>query len=542
MKKTKKLFALLLALALMVTAFTACYGGTGEDTASDSGSSSEAEATADDSAAGEDAQASDDTIHPMRIVQPGVLPTDYETGIAAVNEKLKEDGVNIEVSVTRIPWDAYAEKLNLMLTTGEEFELLHVMQDVKNLSSIAGMGAIISIHDLIGNYPDLYNKFTETEWLGTLYNGEEYAVPAAWRSFDNTMSYMNYRSDIAKKVGYDEFPDNVDDIIDLMKKSQDQILEETGMKAYNWFHQNQDTAHWLHRSYDTYPFYVENSLGICLIRQDGTVDSFYESEEFKKDANTYYELYQAGLIDPDILNRDSQKKYDDAKFGAMLPSQTFDPATGVTMQENGVEGATVDWVEAFGDDIPDMIYTFVQNLNAISATSEDPESGLKFLNWLYASEENHTLFHYGIEGTHFTKTGDHRYEQIKGEDGNALYVMDTWMTGYLPYIYFSTNTPDSHLDYYNYKSDNYVISPAAGFLFDASAVQSELTNLQTEIIASIYPIKVGMVPYEENIDAAIEKLKAAGLDRYLEEYRTQFAAYLEANPDALELAKGTTEG
>ncbi|MCF2651511.1 extracellular solute-binding protein [Anaeromassilibacillus senegalensis] len=537
----KKLLAFVLALALVVTAFAACSGGT--TTESKSETSKTEESKTEESKTEESSEPEDDgTIHPMRIVQPGTLCADFDTGMAAVNEKLKADGVNIEVSVTRIPWDAYAEKLNLMLTTGEEFELLHVMQDVKNLSSIAGMGAIISIHDLIGNYPDLYNKFTETEWLGTIYKGEEYAVPAAWRSFDNTMSYINYRSDIAKKVGYDEYPDNVDDMIDLMKKSQDQILEDTGMKAYTWFHQNQDTAHWLHRSYDTYPFYVENSLGIVLIRQDGTVDSFYESEEFKQDANTYYEMYQAGLIDPDILNRDSQKKYDDAKFGAMLASQTFDPATGVTMQENGVEGATVDWVEAFGDDIPDMIYTFVQNLNAISATSEDPESGLKFLNWLYASEENHTLFHYGIEGTHYTKTGDHRFEQIKGEDGNALYVMDTWMTGYLPYIYFSSNTPDSHLDYYNYKSDNYVISPAAGFLFDASSVQSELTNLQTEIIASIYPIKVGMVSYDDNIVAAIEKLKAAGLDTYLEEYRTQFAAYLEANPSALENAKGTTQG
>ena len=65
-----------------------------------------------------------------------------------------------------------------------------------------------------------------------------------------------------------------------------------------------------------------------------------------------------------------------------------------------------------------MIYTYVQNLNAISSTSEDPESGLKFLNWLYASEENHDLFHYGIEGTHYTKTGDHRIEQVKGDDGN----------------------------------------------------------------------------------------------------------------------------
>ena len=44
------------------------------------------------------------------------------------------------------------------------------------------------------------------------------------------------------------------------------------------------------------------------------------------------------------------------------------------------------------------------------------------------------------------------------------------------------------------------------------------------------------------INAACEKLKAAGLDKYLEEYRTQFKAYLDANPNVLEIAKGTTEG
>ena len=34
----------------------------------------------------------------------------------------------------------------------------------------------------------------------------------------------------------------------------------------------------------------------------------------------------------------------------------------------------------------------------------------------------------------------------------------------------------------------------------------------------------------------------ANLDKYLEEYRTQFQAYLDANPNVLEIAKGTTEG
>ena len=253
MKTTKKLLAMALAAAMVVTAFAGCSGNNDTSSAdSTSSASSEASTSSDASTSDESSATEDDgTIHPMRIVQPGTLCPDYETGMAGVNEKLKEDGVNIEVSVTRIPWDAYAEKLNLMLTTGEEFELLHVMQDVKNLSAIAGMGAISSIHDSIQNYPDLYNKFSETEWLGTLYKGEEYAVPCYWRSFDNTMSYMDYRSDIAEKVGYDEFPDTTEGIIDLMKKSQDEILNETGMKAYSWFHQVQDTAHWLHRSYDT---------------------------------------------------------------------------------------------------------------------------------------------------------------------------------------------------------------------------------------------------------------------------------------------------
>lgn len=531
MKRTKKILALLMCLALSVTAFAAC------GTPAETGESKTEESKTEESKAetGETGE-----IQPCRIVQPGTLSVDYETGITAVNEQLKKDGVNIEVSVIRIPWDAYAEKLNLMLTTGEEFELLHVMQDVKNISAIAGMGAILPIDEMIGKYPDLQASFTDLEWKGTLFNDKKYAVPCSWRSFDNVMSYMNYRADIAEKAGYKELPKTTTEIIDLMEKSQKIILEDNGIKAYNWFHQTQDTAHWLHRSYDTFPFYVENSLGMVLARQDGTIDSFYESQEFKQDANTYFEMYQKGLVNPDVLNLDHQKKYDDADFGGFLPSQTFGPGQSVnTKNKSGIE-TEVKWERVFSDQ-PDVIYTFVQNLNAISSTSKDPESGLKFLDWLYKSNENHDLFHYGLEGTHYTKEGENRMVQMKGEDGAALYNMDTWMTGHMPFMNYSVETPDSDIDFTTYKSTNYVVSPIAGFIFDSAPVTAELTNLQTEIIASIYPIKFGLVPYEENIGPAIEKLKAAGLDKYLEEYRSQFAKYLEANPSVLEDAKGNTK-
>lgn len=544
MKTSKKILALLLAVMMVLSIFAACDSGTDTSSGTSEPKSEAADSSASESASEPDAGDTGDTgdgeVHPCRIVQPGTHKDEYEKGIAAVNEKLLADGVDIEVSVTRIPWDAYAEKLNLMLTTGEEFELLHVMQDVKNLSAIAGMDAIMSLEGIIEKYPDLMDKFTELEWAGTLYNGERYAVPCSWRSFDNVMSYLNGRTDVMEAVGYSEFPsDSTEDLMDMMKKMQDSILEETGVKAYHWYHQNQDTAHWLHRTYDTYPFYVENSLGIVLARQDGTIDSFYESEEFKQDADYYYQLFQAGLINPDILNLDSQVKYDQANLGAFLPSQTFDPYQGITTKTTAGIETTVDSYK-MAEDKPDIIYTYVQNLNAISSTSEDPESGLKLLNWLYSSLENHDLFHYGIEGEHYEAIGDDRIKYVKDENDQQLYILDTWMTGYMPFTRYQDDAPDSQIEFMTYKSDNYVVSPIAGFIFDSSNVTTELTNLQTEIIASIYPIKVGMVSYEDNIDSAIEKLKAAGLDAYLEEYRTQFAAYLEANPQVMELAPGTT--
>lgn len=553
MKKVKKIAALLLALALVLSLFAACGSDSGSSTPESStqeessgSSAQESSSETESSETGSNAQ-DDGTVHPMRIVQPGILSDEYEQGIADVNAKLAADGVNIEVSVQRIPWDSYAEKLNVMLVTGEEFELLHVMQDVKNLSAIAGMDALMPLDSLLEKYPDLVANFTENEWLGAVYNGDHYAVPCSWHSFDNTMAYMTVRTDTMKKVGYEEFPaESVDDVLDLMKKSQDDMLEETNVKAYNWFHQNQDTAHWLHRTYDTYPFYVENSLGLIIARQDGTIDSFYESDEFKQDCEVYQKMFQQGLINPDILNMDSQVKYDQANLGAFLPSQTFDPSVSKTiMEKTELKDVTADWFKMCPDK-PDMIHTFVQNLNAISSTSEDPESGLKFLQWLYASQENHDLFHYGTPGKYFTDEGEgmlSREDSMKNENGDALYYMDTWMTGYMPFMrYDSAIVTDEYLSYQNYRSENYVISPVAGFLFDSSNVTSELTNLQTEIIASIYPIKIGMVPYEENIGPAIEKLKAAGLDTYLEEYRTQFKAYLDANPNVLEMAKGTTAG
>lgn len=45
------------------------------------------------------------------------------------------------------------------------------------------------------------------------------------------------------------------------------------------------------------------------------------------------------------------------------------------------------------------------------------------------------------------------------------------------------------------------------------------------MIASIYPIKFGLVDYDSHIDDAIANLKAAGMDKVIDEYRRQFEEF-----------------
>jgi putative aldouronate transport system substrate-binding protein len=472
-------------------------------------------------------------LHPMRFVVPGVAAPDYAAGIKALNDKIRADGLDIEVSIVYIPWDVYDQRLNLMMSTGEPFELLHVMQDVKNISNLVARNGIVSIDDYVSRYPNLSARFSADDWKASLFNGKTYAVPATWRSFDNYLAAVTVLLNPLRKVA-PEFPlnGNIDQFIDISKKMQAQILADKGKTAYHWMHQISWPPNWLHRTYPTFPFYVEMGGSLVLARQDGTIDSYFESLEFRWDCENYRKLYNAGLIYPDILNTQSQHWNDEfSLLGVMLPSEannTLDAWVGLKKNLPGEQVTTY----FLNPEKPNVTF-YTQNLNAISATAENPESGLKFLNWLYASKQNHDLFHYGIEGVHYTASAPNKINPKLDSTGAQVYRADTWMTGYLPWMRFDEAASDDQIAWATFQSGNKVYTPIAGFIFDSTPVASQLAALQTEITASFLPLRYGLADYASSYPAALARLKAAGLDRYMAEYRRQFAEYLRTNPDVV---------
>ncbi|MDR1902524.1 MAG: ABC transporter substrate-binding protein [Treponema sp.] len=473
------------------------------------------------------------SVHPMRFVVPGTASADYATGIKAVNDKLKADGVDIAVDLVYLPWDVYDQRLNLMLSTGEPFELIQIMQDVKNISFLVGKEGIVPIDDLLAKYPNLKNRFSDDDWKAARYGGKTYAVPATWRSMDNYLSAVTVLLNPLRKVA-SEFPTdgNIDKFIDVSKKMQAQILQDKGKTAYHWMHQLSWAPNWLHRTYPTYPFYVDMSNNLVLARQDGTIDSYFESQEFRWDAENYRKIFQAGLIHPDILNTQSVHWTDEfSLLGVMLPSEannTLDAWIGLK-QNLPDEQVTTFFLNP---EKPHVTF-YALNFQGISATAERPESGIKFLDWLYSNKQNHDLFHYGIEGTHYTASAPNKIAPINDSTGARLYSSADWMTGYLPWMRFSELASPEQIAWATFQADNKVYTPIAAFTFDSTPVASQLAALQTEIIASFYPIRYGLLDYASAYPAAIQRLKAAGLDQYMAEYRRQFAEYLRTNPEII---------
>ena len=46
------------------------------------------------------------------------------------------------------------------------------------------------------------------------------------------------------------------------------------------------------------------------------------------------------------------------------------------------------------------------------------------------------------------------------------------------------------------------------------------------MVKSIYPINLGLVSYEEGYEDALSRMKAAGIDKVVEEYQRQVNEYL----------------
>lgn len=465
-------------------------------------------------------------IKPVKYVVPGDAPSGYDFAMEKINAELAEIGISLEIQY--IPWDVWDQKLNLMLSTGEPFDMFHVMQDRVSMASYYGRGALMDITPYLEQYGEnILKAIPENVMEGAKIDGKYYAIPANWVEL-GVEGYYTVRKDLLEKYNQ-PLPTTGAEMLDVLEA----IFAEWDGAEMPYFTftgaiMDPTSTHLttLHSQYDRYPFTVRDSL--VFVGQDGTIESWVETEEFKKDCEWMHEAYTRGLLDPDILSFTQDQLSDVIARGIYV----FSFGTGNAWSE-----MVKEWPEITPEDVilarlnPEKgalrPYAF-KNGNAIPSSSTNPEGAVKFLNWLYASQENYDLFLYGVEGVNFTIPEEGKMSPITLEPNDPQsWSFADWMIGNMDFIRTSTGGFPA-IDNARYTTDvNAQNSIAGGFFFDPSPVQTEYSNVQTELAAAMLPIAMGVQSYEDYYEDALARLKAAGLDKVIEEYKAQFAAYQE---------------
>jgi len=469
----------------------------------------------------------------------GNVPVDEEIVQDAINERLKADGVNVSYERNWIDFGGgttWQQKTNLMLSTGEEFELLSIIQDRWPVSQYVGQGAAHEIGEYLDEYgPAVKEGIPEYLWEDVTINGKIYALPAYFAPLTSTVERISIRKDLFDKHGV-PIPKTTEELI----RATEIIYEnEPELRPRAWAKLNNDPSVFLHRGYDTYPFTVRDEL--LHIDQKGNVSAWVETEEFKQDSAFWRELYVKGLVHPDLISGGSEIEGKARNEESLVFHHSIWHPTSI--QGNDPEGEYIT-ILLYPDKVKFNAFGMRNGL-LVPITTPHPEAAIQFLNWSYESQENFDLLAYGVEGVHWKESDEIMtwsnpfaagsktswelpvIDKITDpETGAARYNHWVFLIGQLRWMRLSPADHPSQLEERDPAFTNIEDSIAMGFTFDSSSVTTEYSNLKAMITENVWPIRFGVVDYDDAYPAALRNMKAAGLDRVVDEFQKQLNAHL----------------
>lgn len=173
------------------------------------------------------------------------------------------------------------------------------------------------------------------------------------------------------------------------------------------------------------------------------------------------------------------------------------------------------------------------NFLCVPYYAKNIDATMKFIDWIFQSEENHDLFELGILGEDFTLNDAGEYTKITGDNA---YVFPGYELTWNPNFIRTNAALDEDVKaYFNYMNDpgSYTGSVLDGFVFDNQATP-ELTNAFAAVTAVqseyIRPLMHGT--YGDETEAKLaeywEKAQAAGIEVIRQAVIDQVQAFLDA--------------
>jgi len=159
------------------------------------------------------------------------------------------------------------------------------------------------------------------------------------------------------------------------------------------------------------------------------------------------------------------------------------------------------------------------SLNAISASSENPEKCLAFLQLINLDSKVRDAFYYGLEGENFKYTDNGEIEKINSDWSMAGYTQGTFFT-------VSKLATDEINQWEEVKELNANANPSVllGFNLDTSKIENELANCRSVYEKYKSELMTGARDPRELVKTITAELDAAGFKAIVQEAQAQIDA------------------
>ncbi|MGU3470112.1 ABC transporter substrate-binding protein [Paenibacillus sp. D51F] len=440
---------------------------------------------------------------------PGQESPAQKSVLQAINEKLKADGLNIEVDIKYL--DDFWNKLALNIAGGTAYDLAWAHSST--LSDLVAKKVYQPI-DLEKNASDLLKNTPDYVIKGGQVQGKQYAVPRAipMTGFNNV---YDIRGDLREKYNISKITtvEGLEAYFDAIQKNEPDMhpivgdnIQELFPVYANYYFPIGDGGQ--------YPLYIDPTDNTY------TVKSFLDSDAFAQAIAKKKEWKDKGWLfnEADYNGEDG---FDNGKVAA-LAANIFRASERVDTLTKNVPGAKVETV--YLEPKTRYIFSAGDNMLAVPSTSKHANEAVALINWIKKDQANYDLWSYGVEGVNY-KLADNAVDVSTISDENK-YNANVWMWNDLRLARFSTNYPKEDIEALKTWDENSEVTPFVGFTLDQSKIKSQVSNIRAIMGEYIPNLGMGVTDYNKVKGELVKKLEAAGLKDVIKETQNQINAYV----------------
>lgn len=438
----KKLMSLLLATG-MVLSMAAC-GQSGSSAATNEGSTTEtAVSDADlDYEYGEHFWSEEPVTYTMFFNDNPAYPMTDAWQTEGIFKAI-EEATNVHLELTIVDNSNYTDKVSLAVSSGEA---PYIIPKIYSETAYVSGGGVVPVSDYVQYMPN-YSAFVENYNMQadldtiTQSDGKYYRLPGLKETCLQDYTFL-IRKDIFDAAGYDvtelekdwtweEFADVLKGVkaymVDQgMCSESDYIWSDMWCGQTSGYGQGGNLLKLLGASYDVYTGWaITHNYGLAF---DAENDEFYSSsisENFKQAYTVLQDLVSSKIIDPETWTQD-----DDTALNKFYRGETAIMSTNRAQYTTQLDKITAQLGEGNFELYRTLVPVGTSNYQAdnerlecgvmISSNAleelgeEDFIKMMRFVDWLWYSEEGLTLTKWGIEGETYTVSEDGTYSLTPG--------------------------------------------------------------------------------------------------------------------------------